>query len=74
VDNAISAYGKLLRKYTDSKGNPIVPYSDNVVSAVEFAKGRRNVNYGFPSVYKGIQAKRTVILLFCLEGASKAPS
>ncbi|MDQ1316431.1 MAG: Tetratricopeptide repeat protein, partial [Candidatus Poribacteria bacterium] len=40
-DNAISAYGKLLKKYTDSKGNPIIPYSDNVVAAVEFAKGRR---------------------------------
>jgi tetratricopeptide (TPR) repeat protein len=51
-DNAISAYGKLLKKYTDSKGNPIIPYSDNVVSAVEFAKGRRNSIMSFQSATK----------------------
>ncbi|HGJ66668.1 TPA: tetratricopeptide repeat protein, partial [bacterium] len=40
-EEAANAYARLLKKYTDSRGNPIIPFSDNVVSAVEFAKGRR---------------------------------
>jgi tetratricopeptide (TPR) repeat protein len=51
-DNAISAYGKLLKKYTDSKGNPVVPYSENVVAAVEFAKGRRTSIMAFQASTK----------------------
>jgi len=54
-DNAVNAYGKLLKKYTDSKGNPIVPYTDNVVSAVEFAKGRRTQIMAFQASTKASQ-------------------
>jgi hypothetical protein len=40
-DNAINAYGRLVKKYTDARGNPILPYSENVVAGVAYAKGRR---------------------------------
>lgn len=53
-DNAINAYGRLLKKYTDAKGNPIVPYSDNVVSAVEYAKGRRNQLLAFKAAQQKV--------------------
>jgi TolA-binding protein len=51
-DNAVSAYGKLMKKYTDSKGNPIIPYTDSVVSAVGFAKGRRTQIMAFQASTK----------------------
>ena len=54
-DNAVNAYGKLLKKYTDSKGNPIVPYTDNVVSAVEFAKARRTQIMAFQASMRAAQ-------------------
>jgi len=57
-DNAISAYAKLLKKYTDAKGNPIVPYSDNVVAAVEFAKGRRTSIMAFQASMKASKQSR----------------
>jgi tetratricopeptide (TPR) repeat protein len=40
-DNATNAYARLLKKYTDARGNPIIPYTDDVVSALAYAKGRR---------------------------------
>jgi len=54
-DNAVNAYGRLLKKYTDAKGNPIVPYTDNVVSAVEFAKNRRTQIMAFQASTKASQ-------------------
>jgi len=40
-DNSEKAYGGLIRKYTDASGNPIAPFSENVVEAVRFAKDRK---------------------------------
>jgi len=54
-DNVVNAYGRLLKKYTDSKGNPVMPYSDNVVSAVEFARSRRNQIMAFQASLKASQ-------------------
>lgn len=49
---ASNAYARLLKKYTDSRGNPIIPFSDNVVSAVEFAKQRRTQILNFQAASK----------------------
>jgi len=57
-DNASNAYARLLKKYTDSRGNPIIPFSDNVVSAVEFAKGRRTQILNFQAANKAAQSGR----------------
>jgi tetratricopeptide (TPR) repeat protein len=35
------AYGDLVAKYTDSNGNPIAPFSQNVVQALAFARQRK---------------------------------
>jgi hypothetical protein len=35
------AYGGLINKYTDENGNPITPFSDNVVQAIRFARDRK---------------------------------
>jgi tetratricopeptide (TPR) repeat protein len=40
-EDAEGAYGNLIQKYTDADGNPIAPFSDNVVQAVQFAKDRK---------------------------------
>jgi hypothetical protein len=34
------AYGDLVAKYTDENGNPVAPFSQNVVQAVTFARQR----------------------------------
>jgi len=57
-DNASNAYARLLKKYTDSKGNQIIPFSDNVVSAVEFARGRRTQILNFQAASKAAQSGR----------------
>ncbi|MGQ9610350.1 MAG: tetratricopeptide repeat protein [bacterium] len=41
-ENAEKAYTKLIAKYTDKKGNPITPFSENVVQAVQFARQRKS--------------------------------
>ena len=38
---AEDAYGALIKKYTDANGNPITPFSDNVVQAIRFARDRK---------------------------------
>jgi tetratricopeptide (TPR) repeat protein len=40
-EEAENAYGELLQKYTDQDGNPISPFSENVVQAVQFARDRK---------------------------------
>jgi tetratricopeptide (TPR) repeat protein len=35
------AYGDLVAKYTDENGNPVAPFSQNVVQAVAFARQRK---------------------------------
>jgi hypothetical protein len=35
------AYGDLVAKYTDASGNPIAPFSQNVVQALAFARQRK---------------------------------
>ena len=36
-----AAYGGLIKKYTDENGNPIAPFSENVVQALRFATDRK---------------------------------
>jgi len=40
-DESEKAYSDLLGKYTDENGNPIAPFSENVVQAVQFARERK---------------------------------
>ena len=40
-DDAGKSYGDLIAKYTDKNGNPISPFSQNVVQAVAFARQRK---------------------------------
>jgi len=40
-EDAEKAYGSLIKKYTDESGNAIVPFSQNVVQAVQFARKRK---------------------------------
>ena len=40
-ENAESAYGELIQKYTDETGNPVTPFSENVVQAVRYARKRK---------------------------------
>jgi len=40
-EEAEKAYGDLIQKYTDADGNPVSPFSENVVQAVQFAKDRK---------------------------------
>jgi len=35
------AYGDLIKKYTDDNGNPVTPFSQGVVQAVQFARRRK---------------------------------
>jgi tetratricopeptide (TPR) repeat protein len=35
------SYGDLIKKYTDENGNPVAPYSQNVVQAVAYARRRK---------------------------------
>jgi tetratricopeptide (TPR) repeat protein len=41
-EDAEKAYGDLIQKYTDENGNPIAPFSENVVQAVSFARHRKS--------------------------------
>jgi tetratricopeptide (TPR) repeat protein len=38
---AEDAYGTLIKKYTDANGNPITPFSESVVQALQFARDRK---------------------------------
>jgi TolA-binding protein len=38
---AEDAYGALIKKYTDANGNPITPFSESVVQALQFARERK---------------------------------
>jgi len=40
-EDAEKAYGRLVAKYTDAKGNPVIPFSETVVQALQYAKTRR---------------------------------
>jgi tetratricopeptide (TPR) repeat protein len=38
---AEDAYGELIKKYTDANGNPVTPFSESVVQALQFARERK---------------------------------
>jgi tetratricopeptide (TPR) repeat protein len=40
-ENAENAYGDLIKKYTDENGNPITPFSEGVVRALQYARERK---------------------------------